>query len=160
KIKKNEPVLFDFSAIHNGYHMDETRMLVMGKMDDKQMDVCKKTMEILFALVPEMKPGVTMESIYERSLDHAKKLGIGEGFLGLPEIKSRFIGHGIGIELVESPYLAKGHSSPLEAGMVFAVEPKFIQKEEFGVGIESVVMVTPQGGEFISTTEHKVFVCK
>ncbi len=159
KIKKNEPVLFDLGFVANGYHMDETRMLVAGKMPEKAMDACNASRDILFSLLPQMKPGVPMESIFNIAVAHAEKLGYEDEFLGLPDLKSRFIGHGVGIELAENPYLAPGRTRSLKENMVFAVEPKFIRKDEYGVGIESVVRVTAKGGEFITTTPHEVFTC-
>jgi len=53
-----------------------------------------------------------------------------------------FIGHGIGLEVSEPPFLAKGFTAPLEAGMVLAVEPKFVFPGRGIVGIENTYLVT------------------
>jgi Xaa-Pro aminopeptidase len=90
---------------------------------------------------------------------YARKSGYEDQFLGLPDLKSQFIGHGIGLELVESPIISRGKKDVLEPGMVFAVEPKFIFNKEFCAGIESVIHVTENRAQFLSTTEHKIFNC-
>ena len=97
---------------------------------------------------------------FEKSVKSAKSLGYEEQFLGLPGIKSNFIGHSIGLEIVESPIISKGKKDVLKPGMVFAVEPKFIFKNEFAAGIESVIQITEDGACFLSTTPHEIFICK
>ncbi|SDT86584.1 M24 family metallopeptidase [Desulfobacula phenolica] len=159
-IERNEPILIDFGTILNGYHMDETRMFVLGDMDQKAMDASKAALEILYTLLSQMKPGVTMGDIFEKAIKSAKNLGYEEQFLGLPGIKSNFIGHSIGMELVESPIISKGNKDILKPGMVFAVEPKFIFKNEFAAGIESVIQITKNSSCFLSTTPNKIFICK
>jgi Xaa-Pro aminopeptidase len=106
-----------------------------------------------------MAPGVPMGEIFDLAVGMARKHGLGDAFLGLAHLKSKFIGHGVGLELVEKPILARGVKDPLEPGMVFALEPKFIFKDEFAAGVESVVRVTDTGCEFLSLTENKIFHC-
>ena len=158
-LKENEPVLIDFGTLLNGYHMDESRMFVMGKMPEKAMDASLVSIEILHRLLEKMTPGTSLADIFNLSVSLATSFGFEDSFLGLSDLKSKFIGHGIGLELVEAPVIAKGKKSILEPGMVFAVEPKFIFKDKFAAGVESVIHVTDTGGRFLSVTDHKVFVC-
>ena len=53
----------------------------------------------------------------------AKKLGYKDSYLGPPGLQTRFVAHGIGLELNELPFIAQGHSYPLEEGMTFTIEP-------------------------------------
>ncbi|NOX35750.1 MAG: aminopeptidase P family protein [Deltaproteobacteria bacterium] len=159
-IQRDEPVLIDFGTILNGYHMDETRMFVIGDMDKKAMDASKASIEILYTLLSLMKPGAVMGDIFEKSVQSARHMGYEEQFLGLPGVKSIFIGHGIGIELVEPPIISRGRKDIFKPGMVFAVEPKFNFKNEFAAGIESVIQITEDGACFLSVTPHKIFICK
>ena len=158
KINKNEPILIDFATVLNGYHSDETRMFAIGAMPQKAMNASKAAIEILHFILPEMKPGIQMQNIFEKSILLAQKLGLADEFLGLPELKSTFIGHGIGVVLVEAPFIAKKKDDRLKENMVFSIEPKFIFKNEFAAGIESVVQITPKGGILLSTTPHQVFI--
>ena len=59
--------------------------------------------------------------------------------------KTSFIGHGIGLELNEPPFIADGHDYPLEEGMTFALEPKMVFVGEGAVGTENTYLVTARG---------------
>ena len=157
-IEKNDPVLIDLGTMAFGYHMDESRMFVAGKMERQADTASQAAIEILFHIGEAMKPGVPMKTVFQASVTMADKLGYGEQFLGLSGLKSKFIGHGIGLELVEDPVISKGRSTVLEPGMVFAVEPKFIFKDRFAAGIESVIRITENGSRFLSVTPNKVFI--
>jgi len=134
-------------------------MFVIGKLPNRAEEASKASIEILYALLDRMKPGVPMDEIFETAITIAKKLSLGDQFLGLPSLKSKFIGHGVGLELVENPILSKGKKTLLKSGMVLAVEPKFIFENQFAAGIESVIHVTENGSDFLSYTENKIFFC-
>ncbi|MCA1792602.1 MAG: Xaa-Pro peptidase family protein [Desulfobacteraceae bacterium] len=156
-IQKNEPVLMDLGTMVNGYHMDETRMLVMGKMPSQAEQAGLAAIEILYHVKDLMVPGTAVGEVFSAAVGRAEKLGLGSSFLGPPDLKSRFIGHGIGLELVEEPILARGRQMELAPGMVFAVEPKCIFQDKFAAGIESVIHVTAEGPRFLSLTENRIF---
>ncbi|THB80740.1 MAG: aminopeptidase P family protein [Desulfobacteraceae bacterium] len=158
-LRENEPILIDFGTVLDGYHIDETRMFCMGTMPQKAMDACQAAMDILTALVEMMKPGVAMADVYDSCIRHAGQLGYDTEFLGLPELKAKFIGHGTGVELVEAPIVAKGRSDILMPGMVLAMEPKFNFKDQFAAGIESVIHIGHDKARVLSQTDHKVFMC-
>jgi Xaa-Pro aminopeptidase len=86
-------------------------------------------------------------------------LGYAKEYLGPPGYKVSFIGHGIGLELIEPPIIAKGRKDRLEKGMTFALEPKIVFEDEFAAGIESVVLVTETGFNLISKVPVDVFIC-
>ena len=156
-IGKNEPVLMDLGTMVNGYHMDETRMLVMGKMPPQAEQAGLAAIDILHHVKDRMVPGTTVGEVFSAAVDRAQTIGLGSSFLGLPDLKSRFVGHGIGLELVEDPVLAQGRNTELAPGMVFAVEPKCIFKDRFAAGIESVIHITEKGPQFLSLTENRIF---
>ncbi|MBA3012598.1 MAG: Xaa-Pro peptidase family protein [Proteobacteria bacterium] len=158
-IRENEPILIDLGTMVNGYHMDESRMFVLGKMEPEASAASMAAMEILNRIQEAMKPGAGMGDIFDASVRTAAKMGYEQEYLGLPHLKSRFVGHGIGLELVENPLLAKGRTTLLQPGMVFAVEPKFVFKDRFAAGIESVILITDTGSRFLSQTQPGVFSC-
>ncbi len=80
----------------------------------------------------------------------AEKKGYGENFMGVGERRIRFTGHGVGLELDEFPFIAKGQQLALEAGMVIALEPKTIFPGQGVVGIENTHLVTENGLEPLS----------
>lgn len=158
-IRENEPVLIDFASMVNGYHMDESRTFVIGKMEEDAEASARAAIEILEQIRSAMKPGAVIGEIFRMSVNRAGQMGYADQYLGIPGLKSRFVGHGIGLELVESPVLARKRPMELLPGMVFAVEPKFIFKDRFATGIESVIRVTETGSRFLSRTPNTIFRC-
>jgi Xaa-Pro aminopeptidase len=90
-------------------------------------------------------------------MELAQKLGYKESYLGPPGLQCRFIGHGIGLELNEFPFIAQGQSYALEEGMTFAVEPKIVFPGEGSVGVENTVAVTKDGCEILTPLEQEIF---
>ena len=77
-----------------------------------------------------------------------------KGFMGFGQNTVKFLGHGIGLWIDESPVIAKGFDEPLEEGMVFAVEPKKGIPNVGLVGIENTFIVTHQGGRYLTGTHR------
>jgi Xaa-Pro aminopeptidase len=158
KLAENEPIMIDLGVVLNGYHIDETRMFAIGAMPEKAYKASLGAIEIHNRVVEEAKPGVSTDFLFQFSKDLSKSLGFDEFFLGPTNYKVSFVGHGIGLELVEPPYIAENRTSLLEPGMVFALEPKMVFRNEFSAGIESVFCVTETGARLISTVPVEVFV--
>jgi len=159
KLRENEPILVDFGAVLNGYHIDETRMFAIGSMPAKAKDACLAAIDIHNEVIAAVKPGMTTGAVYERSVAEARKRGYTETYLGPPGFKVRFVGHGIGVELIEPPFLAEGKTDVLEPGMTIALEPKLCFEGEFAAGIESVFRVTDTGARLISSAPVDIFLC-
>ncbi len=159
RIRRNEPVLVDFGSVKNGYHLDEARMFAVGGMPEEAMAACRAAIALHDRLIAAAHPGVTGAALFEQAVAFAAAMGYQESFLGPPGHQVRFVGHGIGLELVEPPFLARGHETPLEEDMVLALEPKFVFKDRFAAGVESVFRVTPDGGRLVSRIPVEVFLC-
>ena len=95
----------------------------------------------------------------ELSVSKAKTLGYAENYLGPPGYQVSFIGHGVGLEIIEPPIIAKEREDILVPGMTLAVEPKLVYLGEFAAGIESVFLVTDKGSRLISKVPAEVFIC-
>ncbi|MFC1868802.1 M24 family metallopeptidase, partial [Thermodesulfobacteriota bacterium] len=158
-LSADEPIMIDFGTVLNGYHMDETRMFAIGSMPVKAMKACRAAIEIHNRLLEKVKPGVTVGELFQVSVSLAESLGYADTYLGPPEYKVVFIGHGIGLELVEHPIIAKGRKYRLEPGMTFSLEPKMVFENEFSAGVESVFLVTKTGSQLISKVPVDVFIC-
>ncbi len=159
-LAEREPILIDVGTVHNGYHMDETRMFAIEELPREALAASRASMEIHDALIDAVRPGVTAGSVFDTAVRMAERMGWGEAFLGPPGHKVRFVGHGIGLELVEPPLLAKGRQETITAGMTLALEPKLVAAGRFSAGIESVVEVTASGARLISRVPVDVFVKK
>ena len=105
---------------------------------------------------PKTQPKTNYKALFQHTLQLAKKLGYKDSYLGPPGLQTRFIGHGIGLELNEFPFLAQGHSYPLEEGMAFAVEPKIVFPGEGSVGVENTVVVTQDGYDILTPLEQDI----
>jgi Xaa-Pro dipeptidase len=156
-MEANEPILVDFGTCYHGYLADETRMFSIGPMKNKFIDAFNACREIHDALLAETRPGADCDALFRMTLGLAGKLGYADSYLGPPGLQCRFIGHGIGLELNEFPFIAQGQDYPLEEGMTFAVEPKIVFPGEGSVGIENTVVVTKDGCEILTTLEQEIF---
>lgn len=156
-MRPHEPILVDFGTCYQGYLADETRMFSIGEMDQKFADAYKACREIHDSVLEGTKPGADCQALFRKTLSLAEKLGYGESYLGPPGLQTRFIAHGIGLELAEFPFLAEGHSYPLEEGMTFALEPKIVFPGEGSVGIENTVVVTRNGHECLTPLDEDIF---
>jgi Xaa-Pro aminopeptidase len=156
-MRAHEPILVDFGTCYHGYQADETRMFSIGKLKEKFIDAYKACREIHDAVLEQTQPGADCEAIFLKALQLADKLGYKDSYLGPPGLQTRFIAHGIGLELNELPFIAKGQSYPLEKGMTFALEPKIVFPGEGSVGIENTVVVTEKGYEILTPVAQNIF---
>jgi Xaa-Pro aminopeptidase len=156
-MKAHEPILVDFGTCYHGYQVDETRMFSIGKMAQKFIDAYQACREIHDAILAQTRPGTDCEALFKMTIPLAEKLGYKDSYLGPPGLQTRFIAHGIGLELNELPFLAQGQQYPLEEGMTFSMEPKIVFPGEGSVGIENTVLVTSNGYEILTPVEQEIF---
>jgi len=156
-MRAHEPILVDFGTCYHGYQTDETRMFSIGKLKQKFIDAYKACREIYDAVLEETRPGADCEAIFMKTIQLAEKLGYEDSYLGPPGLQTRFIAHGIGLELNELPFIAQGQSYPLEKGMTFAVEPKIVFPGEGSVGLENTVLVTEKGYDILTPVAQSIF---
>ncbi len=159
-IKKNEPVLFDYVFAIDGYLSDHARIFSIGKVSDKILDAHKAMLEVQNDIIARAKPGVVTGELYETMVSMALKLGYGEHFMGAGERRIRFTGHGIGLELDEFPFIAKGQKLRLEKGMIIALEPKTIFPGIGVAGIENTHLVTENGLEPLTLFSDEIIEVK
>jgi len=145
KIRRDEIVLVDYVFAYNGYICDHARIFVMGWLPDELNRAHDAMLEIQERIKEEAVPGAISGDIYQSMVDMAVEKGYGEHFMGVGERKIRFTGHGVGLELDEFPFLARGQKLPLAAGMVIALEPKVILPGKGVVGIENTHLVGDSG---------------
>lgn len=152
-IEEGEPILIDFAGAYEGYLADQTRTYSLGPLPRYLEEPYEAAREILHRVAAEARPGVTGAQLYEKAMELA---GDREGFMGWGDERVSFVGHGIGLEIDELPLLARGWDEPLEAGMVFALEPKFVFPEVGAVGIENSYLVTGNGVERLTSAPEEL----
>lgn len=151
ELVKNEFVLFDFGALVDGYHSDMTRTVVLGAADERMREVYALVLEAEQAgLELARQAGVT-----GRAIDRACRVPIHRG--GYQEFEHGFsVGHGLGLEVHEDPFLSEAYEAALEPGMVITVEPGIYVPGWTGVRIEDTVLITDQGGTVLNRSPREL----
>jgi Xaa-Pro dipeptidase len=145
KVERGVPVTIDYGGGYNGYTTDETRVFVAGELKDmfrKPYDTARGIIEDVMSYAG---PGTDCTEIFLRAERMVKKAGLQEYFMGHGEGQVSFIGHGLGLEINELPFITARHGKILKEGMVFAFEPKFVLPPHGAIGIEVDFVVGPQG---------------
>ena len=156
KMKAHEPILVDFGICYNGYLVDQTRMYCIGELPDKYAEAYEATKTIERLVFTEARPGARCSDIFEKTALLAEKLGYQDSYLGVPGKQTSFVGHGIGLENSEIPYIAAGQNHSLQKGMTIAVEPKLVFRDEAAVGIEDTVLITDNCVERLTVCNDRI----
>ncbi len=155
-LAENAPIDVDFMVNFEGYLSDQTRIFVIGEISADLREAYEFTVRVLRELESMIKPGVGANELYGHAVLMAKEAGYEENFMGYGPYRVSFIGHGVGLEVDEYPFIARGFDMKLEPGMVFALEPKLIFPGKGMVGIENTYLVTPDGFEKITTSSEGI----
>ncbi|MBW1821891.1 MAG: aminopeptidase P family protein [Deltaproteobacteria bacterium] len=157
-IQRGEPVLVDYVFVLNGYMSDHARIFALGNLPDDLIRAHEAMLKVQTVIKKEAKPKVKAGILYDMALELTKELGYEEYFMGVGDRRIRFVGHGLGIELDEYPFLAKGQELELEKGMTIALEPKLIFPGKGVVGIENTHIVTDEGLKQLTHFDEKIFI--
>ena len=158
KIKRNESVLVDYVFGLNGYLSDHTRIFSIGPPPDKLIKAHEAMLELQNTAKKKAVPGMVAGDLYELMINMADEMGYKEYFMGAGDRKIKFTGHGLGLELDEFPFIAKGQPLPLKRGMVIALEPKIIMPGIGVAGIENTHVVTDNGLESLTKSREDIVI--
>jgi len=139
-IEAGDPVVVDIGGTTpDGYCSDSTRTYLVGGEPEPEFAAYHRVVEAaLEAAVRAVRPGVPAEAVDAAARDVIAAAGYGPAFV-------HRVGHGIGLETHEEPYVVAGNRLPLEPGMAFSVEPGIYLAGRHGVRIEDIVVVTADG---------------
>src|SRR5579859_6028051 len=133
----------DFGVILNGYCSDMTRTIHFGPPKPKERSAYESVLEAQQAAVAAVASGVSCGNVDEAARSVLRKAGLAEAF-------SHSTGHGVGLEIHESPRVGTGQTTRLLPGMVVTIEPGVYLEGEFGIRIEDMVAVTRTGAEVLT----------
>jgi Xaa-Pro aminopeptidase len=150
--------MVDYIFSYNGYLSDHTRIFSLGSLPADLKKAHTAMLEVQQLIKRIAKPGVTTGDIYQRAVEKTKDLGYTDHFMGIGRERVRFIGHGIGLEVDEYPFLAAGQQFELQAGMTIALEPKIIFPGRGVVGIENTHVVTADGLRQLGKFDEQVTI--
>jgi Xaa-Pro dipeptidase len=145
-IRDGTLVMLDDGCTVEGYQSDITRTFVFGKASDKMKKVFEIVHRAQTAALKTAKPGVECQAV-----DVAARKVISEAGYG-PDYKffTHRVGHGIGMDGHEWPYLVRGNTTMLAPNMTFSDEPGIYIPDEFGVRLEDDMHVTENGAELFT----------
>ena len=141
-VREGEMVLIDDGCIVEGYQSDISRSFVYGKPTQKQKDVFEIVHRAQAAALAAAHPGTEAQAIDAAARKVIGDAGYGPGYRTF----THRLGHGIGMDMHEWPYLVGGNTLPLATGMCFSDEPGIYLPGEFGVRLEDDWHLTEQGG--------------
>ena len=137
-------LLIDFGAVVDGYCSDVTRTFVLGAADAEQTAVYQVVREANERASRGVRAGMRGCDADALARDYIEERGLGEQF-------GHSLGHGIGLEVHESPRLAKTAETPLPTGAVVTIEPGVYRAGWGGVRIEDDVVLGPDGPQILTT---------
>jgi Xaa-Pro aminopeptidase len=143
RLRVGEPVLLDVGGRLEGYCSDITRMVFLGEPTPKYREVHAVVEDAVRAALAAIRPDVPIAEVDRAARGVIARAGYGEFFV-------HRTGHGLGLTTHEPPSIVDSETTPLEAGMVFSVEPGIYLPGEFGVRLEEIVVVTQQGPQVLS----------
>ena len=129
RVSGGEPVLVDIVHVHRGYVSDCTRMFSAGRLSDEWMQKLDEMVEVADFVIGSLGKGIDCSAVWDEGCAMVAEMGHAEHLMGMPPDQARFLGHSVGLELDETPVVARGFDQPLERGGTMAIEPKVIYPE-------------------------------
>ena len=154
-IRRGQSIMCDVNGNYTGYMTDMTRTFALGPLSDRaneahqcSIDICRKVSEMA-------RPGVEARQLYHEAEAMARSRGFAEYFMGHRQ-KAGFVGHGLGIEINETPVIAPRSRDIIREGNVFALEPKFVIPGVGAVGIENTYYVGSDHTECLTLAPEQI----
>ena len=145
-VQEGSILLIDGGCKVEGYSSDISRTFVLGKATQRMKDVFEIEFKAQSAALAAAKPGVPCEAVDAA----ARKVIVDAGFGPDYKFFSHRVGHGMGMDGHEWPYLVRGNTLPLAPGMVFSDEPGIYIPGEFGIRLEDDMVITENGAELFT----------
>ena len=151
KIEKGDFVTMDFGAVVEGYHSDMTRTVAVGFVTDEQKNVYETVLKAQEAAQTAASSGVCCADVDKAARDVIEDAGYGEYF-------NHSTGHGVGVEIHESPRLSTVCKAILSVGNVVTDEPGIYIPEKFGVRIEDMLLITENGCKNLTRAPKELII--
>lgn len=144
-LREGDLVALDVIGAYAGYGFDVLRTVTVGQSTEEQRQVLRAVVEASEAMLAAIRPGVSVDQVCRAGFEVLEKYGYARH-------ARSFMGHGIGLETVELPYLVLGEETPLQANEVLCVEPSVSIPGWGGASVERQVIVTEEGCEVLDQT--------
>lgn len=150
-LSEGDALVFDWGGLIDDYYSDVTRSAHIGQPSEEYRKVYAIVDDANQATFDVVRPGVELQELDRAARGLITEAGYGEYFI-------HRVGHGLGLEVHEEPYLVEGNTMPMQEGMVFSDEPGIYIKDRFGVRIEDAVVCEANGGRRLNTSTHELFI--
>jgi Xaa-Pro aminopeptidase len=145
-------VVLDYGVILGGYCSDMTRTVRVGNAGKPANALYSAVLEAQLAGIAAVRAGVPCQEVDGAAREVLRRHKLDRFF-------THSLGHGVGLEIHESPRLAKGQTLKLEPGMVVTIEPGVYIPGRGGVRIEDMLLVTETGCEVLTPTPKELVIC-
>ncbi len=149
RIPKRGFVVLDFGVILAGYCSDMTRTVHVGRATAGSRGWYDAVLEAQLAAIGAVKPGTTCGEVDEAARGVLRKAKLAQYF-------THSTGHGVGLEIHETPRIAERQQAVLESGMVVTIEPGIYVPGKGGIRIEDMVAVTATGCEVLTRAPKEI----
>lgn len=150
-VKQGDFVTMDFGAVYKGYHSDMTRTVAVGSVSPEQKKIYEIVLAAQKSALEILKKGVPCKTADAAARNIIKEKGYGEYF-------GHGTGHGVGIEIHETPNLSPASEAVLASGNIVTVEPGIYIPDKFGVRIEDMALITDKGFENLTCAPKELIV--
>jgi Xaa-Pro aminopeptidase len=150
RLRDGDLARFDLGCVFRGYRGDVARMAVRGEPGPRAQRAYDAVEAGVEAALAAIRPGVEGGAVFESAVAAVRAAG-------LPEFRRHHVGHGIGLEPAEAPWLVPGGRA-LEAGMVLRVETPYYELGGFGVNVKETVLVTRAGATSMNRSHRGLVV--
>lgn len=158
-IGRNEPIIVDFAGSVDGYVVDQTRIFAIGALPDMFCTAYDDMLRVQERMKELAVPGASWGHIYDECLSLAHERGYADSFMGAKGAQVSFIGHGVGVEIDEYPFIARGFNDMfLEPGMAFAFEPKAVFPGQGAIGIENTFYLSNEGLKQLTHSSEELVI--
>lgn len=147
KIQKNDIILIDMGCIYNGYCSDLTRTFFVGKGTKFQKKIWNIVKQSHDKALINVKENIKASKIDLFARNIIKQEGYDKNFI-------HTTGHGVGLDIHETPTIGQKSKDVLKEGMIITIEPGIYLEKKFGVRIEDTVLVTKNGYKVLTTATY------
>jgi Xaa-Pro dipeptidase len=154
-LQEGELILIDTGCTIDGYNSDITRTYALTKLGGEIEKLWQVEKEAQQAAFDRAAIGTPCEAVDKAARDVLISHGLGPDY-DLPGLPHR-TGHGIGLDIHEGPYLVKGDTTPLAAGMCFSNEPMIVVPGEYGIRLEDHFYMTASGPEWFTQPQEDLY---
>lgn len=147
KIEDGELVIIDFGAIYEGYVADMTRVVNVGKVPNLALEVHDVVKQAIQESFKQIEIGMEFQELDSIARNIITEAGYGKYF-------THRLGHGLGLDAHEEPYVVQNNKMKVEPGMTFTIEPGIYLPGQFGVRIEDNIAITEEGKVNLMTLSH------